>query len=138
MTPVTFRVLGEPRPKGSTKGFVRRSKGGKLYAAITSDNPNLKAWEDTIRHEAQRVGAFFDGPVSVTLAFGFQRPKSVSLKRRPHHVVKPDLDKLSRGAIDALSRILFGDDAAVVALSAKKAYITDGPPFVDITVEPVS
>lgn len=138
MNRIAFTVLGEPRPKGSTRAFVRRAKDGRHFAVTTSDNPHLKGWEDSIRHEAQRAaqGQFFSGPIAVSLMFGFCRPASVSVTKRPHHVVKPDLDKLARAAVDAVSKILFSDDAAVVALKATKQYVTTGPAFVRIVVAP--
>ena len=41
-------------------------------------------------------GVKYDGAVKIDIEFGFIRPKSVSMKKRPYMVVKPDIDKLAR------------------------------------------
>jgi Holliday junction resolvase RusA-like endonuclease len=46
----------------------------------------------------------------------------VSERWRPDHTVKPDLDKLLRSLKDALTRILWRDDAQVVSVCISKAY----------------
>lgn len=124
---VRFVVVGTPQPKGSARAFMPK---GWTRPVITSDNPSLKKWEATIRGELQRVMAttprpvlaeLFTAPVSVTLIFRVARPKSLP-KRVNEAVKKPDLDKLVRGAIDAMSGVLFKDDAQVVALGARKRY----------------
>jgi hypothetical protein len=40
----------------------------------------------------------------------------------PEHVVKPDLDKLVRAVGDALTGILYRDDAQIVSLNASKRF----------------
>jgi hypothetical protein len=44
------------------------------------------------------------------------------------HVKAPDLDKLARSVFDALTRVVFHDDAQVVDLVATKRYATVGEP----------
>lgn len=138
---ITFTVWGVAEPKGSTKAFVRKM-GNVHRAIVTSDNPNLKRWEQLVRFEAQTAlrsakllaCPFFDGAVRVDVAFGLHRPPSVSAKKRPLPIVKPDVDKLLRASIDPLIGVLFKDDAQVVATSARKFYVDAGPAFARITV----
>lgn len=146
MTSVTFRVHGTPEPKGSTKAFARRMNDGKYRAVTTSDNPDLKRWEQTIRIEAEialrlngDAAPPFDGPVAIGARFGFVRPASVSVKKRPHHTVKPDADKLLRAAIDPLIGVFMRDDAQVTTiLHVEKFYVEAGrPAFAEITVQAV-
>jgi Holliday junction resolvase RusA-like endonuclease len=59
-------------------------------------------------------------PVRLWLTFQFVRPKSA--KNRPLMVVKPDLDKLVRGVCDALTGVIYHDDAQVVEIIASKRY----------------
>jgi len=47
------------------------------------------------------------------------RPKTV---KRNHPSVAPDLDKLIRGALDALTAIAYVDDGQVVEIYSKKIY----------------
>lgn len=140
---VSFVVFGTPEPKGSTKAFVRKM-GNVHRAIVTSDNPNLKRWEQLVRFEAQTAmrkygydtSPFFDGPVAIRMRFGLIRPPSVSEKKRPHPTVKPDLDKLCRAAIDPLIGVLFRDDAQVCKLlDPEKFYVPEGrPAFAEIAV----
>ena len=55
----------------------------------------------------------------MTLTFIMPRPKTV---RRNYPSVAPDLDKLIRGALDALTAIAYVDDGQVVEIYAKKIY----------------
>lgn len=120
---VSLTVHGTPQPKGSARGFVLKKKGQKPRAIVTSANPNLRAWEDSIRYAAQDVAdEFFDGAVALHVAFYIQRPKSISEKKRPYMTTRPDLSKCIRGVEDALTGILWKDDAQVVTITASKAY----------------
>ena len=58
----------------------------------------------------------------VSLGFAFLRPKSVSKKKRPYVTVKPDVDKLARAVLDAMTGVVFRDDAQVVKLEVEKQY----------------
>lgn len=128
---VRFQVLGQAEPKGSARAFIVKNKAtGGVRAAVTSDNPNLKDWEHNVRQSLQVVmrqtpretlAAIFDGPVLVAIDFHLPRPKSLP-KRVTQHVKKPDVDKLARGAIDALNTVLFKDDSQVVEVRARKVY----------------
>jgi Holliday junction resolvase RusA-like endonuclease len=51
--------------------------------------------------------------VRIGLTFVFARPRSVA-KTRIYPVVKPDLDKLARSTCDAMTGIIWEDDAQVV------------------------
>jgi len=124
---VAFTVYGEAQPKGSSRAFVPK---GWNRAVVTSAYPNLKAWEASVREALQRVmaetdraelDALFDGPVLVVLDFHLRRPASLP-KRVVAHAKKPDLDKLTRGAIDALNGVIFRDDAVVTEIRARKVY----------------
>lgn len=129
MTPfLSFRVLGIPQPKGSTKAFAFRRRSGKLGVAVTSANAQLKPWEARVR-DALTVyaqGVWFDGPVAVDIVFALPRPKSLP-KRVTDHLKKPDLDKLIRGTLDALTGRVFTDDAQVTRITARKVYADPEP-----------
>lgn len=134
MTPrLSFFAAGKPEPQGSIRAFV---KGGRPI--LTSDNPAVKQWRDIIGWEARRCPdcRMFDGPVAVTATFWLARPASVSAKRRPFPVVKPDLDKLARALLDAITGVLIRDDAQVCELTALKLYASPGgSPGVAVTVK---
>ncbi|HZJ30733.1 MAG TPA: RusA family crossover junction endodeoxyribonuclease [Vicinamibacterales bacterium] len=48
---------------------------------------------------------------------------------------KPDIDKLARSTLDALSGIVFDDDARVASLELRKVYAAPGDEGATITVE---
>lgn len=64
-----------------------------------------------------------DTPITVRVVFLLPRPKSVSLASRPWPTVAPDVDKLARCLLDALTDSgLIKDDSRVIHLDARKHY----------------
>lgn len=124
---VTFFVHGKPEPQGSSRAFMA---GGRPI--ITSANKNLKDWRTIVALTAANHAHMFDGPVEVVLRFHLPRPVSLP-KKITSHTKRPDVDKLARAALDALTGVFFKDDSQVIALEAYKDY-ADPFPGVDITV----
>lgn len=128
-----FNVAGTPVPQGSTKAFV---VNGRAVTTSTSGQ-NLKHWRQSIAQAAQdaRKGQFADRgvPVTVSLEFRLQRPKSAP-KRVTHPTSKPDLDKLIRASLDALTGVVFADDSQVVRLTTTKNYAVNAAPGVCVIV----
>jgi Holliday junction resolvase RusA-like endonuclease len=129
MTPsVAFFVPGVPIPQGSMKAFVVAGR-----ARVTSDNPKLRSWRLDVKCEAQK---HWDTPtteaVRVQLVFRFPRPKGhygtgrnagqVRASAPGYHTVKPDVDKLVRGCLDALTGVIWRDDSQVAGVDAFKEY----------------
>ena len=132
---ITFSVVGHAQPQGSTKAFMPK---GARYPVVTSDNPNLKQWRQLVAVAAQphAVGGPLRGGVFVVLTFSLQRPKSLP-KHVREHLKKPDIDKLARAVLDALTGILFVDDSEVIRLTVKKQYAAPHqPPGVLISIGP--
>ena len=125
-----LRVVGVPQPQGSSRAFVR---GGR--PVVTSDNPSLRHWRDLVAYAASQAlwsWTRVAGPVTVTLSFALPRPKTA---RRAYPITRPDVDKLARGVLDALTGVVFDDDAQVVALVATKHYAeADATPGVEVVV----
>lgn len=126
--PVRISVRGIPRPQGSHRAFVVRGR-----AHITDSNKGLKAWRDVVAFCAQTAAPpkLMDGPVSVHIDFVLPRPKSLP-KKIPDwwHIKKPDVDKLTRAVLDALTGVVFRDDSQVVEVLARKSYGTPGAEIV--------
>ncbi len=115
-----FQVRGLPQPKGSARAFMIRGR-----PVITSTTRNLKQWEQLVRYQLQDfAGPPWEGPVSLSLTFYLPRPKSAP-KRVQHPATRPDLSKLLRSVEDALTGIVYRDDAQIVSLTAVKAFATD-------------
>lgn len=132
------RVDGIPAPKGSARAVIDRRTGrARLLASSSGRNERGQAsWAAAVGWAAKIAWAGrppFDGPVGVDVTFYMPRPKSVA---RALPEVKPDVDKLLRSTLDALSGIAFADDARVIAVEATKLYANDGQPGASIEVYP--
>ena len=132
---IEFVVRGTPQPKGSARAFKHNGSGRVI---VWADNRGrLKVWESCVRAAALRVRPRdrFYGPVGLTVRFELARPKSATPAKRPHPHVKPDLSKLLRGIEDALSGILYNDDAQIVQVRCEKTYCpADQEPGAVVTV----
>lgn len=126
MSELKFTVYGRPEPQGSTRAFI--PKGWKR-PIITSDNQDVRAWKDRVSKAAlagmEESGAWAKAyagiAVGIECLFYLAKPPSVSKKRR-FPVVKPDFDKLTRAAADALSSIAYEDDAQICDAIVRKRY----------------
>ena len=121
-------VPGLPSPAGSKRGFVR---GGRVV--IVDACKASRSWKESVREGAITA---MDGrpptrePVALRLTFSRSRPKSHfdtkgRVKERcagTHPTSKPDALKLARGVEDALSGIVYCDDAQVIRLHVEKAF----------------
>jgi crossover junction endodeoxyribonuclease RusA len=118
---ISIQVYTKPEPQGSSRAFIR---GGR--AVITSANKKLKPFRTEVTScaiEAMQGRTMFSKhePVKLYITFLFRKPESVS-KKRKFPVVKPDLDKLLRATLDALTGVVFHDDAQVVEVTTWKMY----------------
>lgn len=122
---LTFDVLGTPAPQGS-----KRHLGNGV---MVESSKHVKPWRHDIRSTAidhKPPSWHHHLPVTVSITFRYLRPNSHfrtngTLKpSAPQYLTtrKGDIDKLSRAVLDALTGILFLDDAQVVTLSASKRY----------------
>ncbi|WP_082581205.1 RusA family crossover junction endodeoxyribonuclease [Leifsonia sp. Root227] len=114
-----FTVEGTPVPQGSHAV----SRFGRIYES----NKKLAPWRKTVT--AAAVDALsgregFDEAVYVLLDFWLPRPKTV---KRVHPTTRPDVDKLSRAVLDALTAArVWTDDSLVLSLHAVKKYADEG------------
>jgi crossover junction endodeoxyribonuclease RusA len=118
----SFIVYGVPVPQGSMRAFV--PKGWKR-AVITSANSKTKPWRQEVAGAClnRLNGSTPAGrsiPVRIGIDFFFDRPKSV--KKLADKVTKPDIDKLARSILDALTGIAFEDDCQVTDLHVTKQF----------------
>jgi Holliday junction resolvase RusA-like endonuclease len=109
---ISFRVDGVPVPQGSMRvfnGHVVHNKGAELAV-----------WRSAIAIEARRAGCTPEpGAVKLDLLFVMPKPRTV---KREYPTVAPDLDKLIRAALDAMTAIAYVDDGQVTEITAQKIY----------------
>ena len=142
----SFRVFGDPVPQGSMKAFVVKGR-----PILTSTSKNLKEWRNLVAYQANSyitenslVGFYANAePVKVVAKFYFARPKShfkasgeLRLRAPRFKRTRPDIDKLARAVLDALTGVFFEDDSQVVFLQVEKEYAELGEgPGVEISIE---
>ena len=133
------------------KGFVVNGR-----AILTSTSKGLKPWRELIAYQAAAyiteckdgdpscLVGFLPKPeaVEVEIRFTFIRPKS-HLKKSGEltksaplfKITYPDIDKLARAVLDALTGVFYEDDSQVVHLVVHKDYADPGiGPGVEISV----
>lgn len=141
---IQFRVVGTPRPGGSKKGFFNKALGRVM---IIDDCKGNKVWRQDVVAAALPVkpSALLDGCLMLDVTFYLQRPqghygtgKNAGQMREsapPFPKTKPDLTKLVRSTEDALTGILWVDDARITHQIPRKLYCEPGqPPGAEISV----
>jgi Holliday junction resolvase RusA-like endonuclease len=117
---VTIRAHGIPGPQGS--------KSLKAHGAMVESSKKVKPWRQDVKHAALEVvgedWTLLDGPLAVSMTFAFVRPKSHYRTGRNAALLRegaparpaglPDLSKLVRSTEDALTGVVWVDDARVV------------------------
>jgi len=119
---VTFTVAGmAPAPQGSK----RHVGGGRMIESCQT----VKPWRILVAQAAVASGArLIRGPLVMSVVFIFTRPrghygtKGLKPSAPRWHCVKPDGSKLLRSTEDALSGVLFEDDARIVRSDWVKRY----------------
>jgi Holliday junction resolvase RusA-like endonuclease len=136
---ISFSVAGTPVTKGSFKTIYNRAMG--KVVAIPSNGADQRKWEANVAQEAAIAKANMknglklwptDNPIEAKIVFYLQRPMAhygaYGLKNRflnLFHTKKPDLDKLTRCTLDALTGLLYKDDAQVYKLIVEKRYANE-------------
>lgn len=121
---ICLSVDGNPASQGS-HAVIR----GRI---VQVNSEKLKKWRKAIVDQAH---AYFTeqedwspilGACRVEVTFFLPRPKTVT---RALPIVPPDVDKISRGCLDALTTAgVYGDDSQVVELVASKVYADNRVP----------
>lgn len=129
---IRFTALGQPQTAGSKRAFVLRRRDGSLVTRpggspvvnVTDDNARSKDWRRTVAWSARQVftGELLRGALRVTFTFYRPRPKghvganglTKAGRENPYPTTKPDALKLARAAEDALTGVVWHDDAQIV------------------------
>lgn len=131
MAEVAFTVYGNAAPAGSKRAFVNPKTG---RAIVTDDSKGSKPWKAEVKAAAGAVMAgrpLLEGPLFLALTFYRPRPRghftgtgelSAAGRRAIAPTTKPDVLKLARAVEDALTGIVWRDDAQVVTERIAKRY----------------
>jgi Holliday junction resolvase RusA-like endonuclease len=146
MAELNFIVYGRPQPAGSKRAFPAGGKPGARTIVVDASKKS-KPWKENIAQEAGAAVIANDwelqqGPLWVRFTFWVNRPKGhygtgrnaaqVKAGAPPFPATKPDALKLARAVEDALTGIVYRDDAQIVTGIYLKRY--GSPEGVSITV----
>jgi crossover junction endodeoxyribonuclease RusA len=121
---VSILVYGIPQPKGSKTAFVRGNRAVLVDGRRGPAREAFTSWKEAVMHraaEAMDGRSLYEGPLQCHIAFGLRRPPSTP-KRITAPAKKPDLDKLARAVLDAMTSFVYHDDAQIVDLHVVKAF----------------
>jgi len=140
MNKLEFEVIGNPAPAGSKKAFVIRGRpivvdasgeAGRVWRAMLQDR--------ALQAVSESHWSLTRSPILLNLMFFKPRPKShynskgdIKPNTPAFPVGKPDLTKLVRAVEDALTGIIWHDDAQIVEQKVSKHW--GETPYVHIAV----
>jgi Holliday junction resolvase RusA-like endonuclease len=127
---ISFFIPERPVPQARPRTFIHKSSG----KIVTMNPRNSEEWKKAVGVTAlpHRPEQPFDSPVKVSLEFYLPKPKG--RKEFGWHAVRPDLDNLAKGVLDALIKARFiTDDSRVSWLECRKAYANK--PGVGVKIE---
>lgn len=148
MSDLHFTVFGTPAPAGSKSAFRWQAKDGRTGVSVTDANPKSAPWKNQVAQvagEAMNGRGLMDGPLRVVFRFYRRRPRghykksgdlSAQGRRNPYPATKPDATKCVRGAEDAMTGVVWTDDARIVHQVACKLW--GEPERLEVTVEPMT
>lgn len=136
---IEFIVRGTPAPQGSKHAF-RNQHTGRIQQVESSKK--VAPWRSDVRDAALAiidpdVWRPLVGPLVVSMVFSFNRPKGHWRTGRNAGLLKdsapgfphgrPDLSKLARSTEDALTDVVWVDDAQIVGYRhLTKVYVGSG------------
>lgn len=146
MREITLRVIGTPVAKGSAKAFYIKALNRTMVTQTNADKQ--KPWVSSISMDAIKANAGFipsRGRIFIKeMKFLFPRPKchfgsgKNANNLKPYapifHTNKPDIDKLERCVLDALTGIVWVDDSQVCVVSNKSKVWANEHPGVELTI----
>lgn len=135
---VVFWVPGLAVPKGSVRAVPIRRADGSTRLRLVQER-GVSEFVATVRTCASRAFGLrppWTGPVRLEVNFMFPRPKCHYRggkpgpgRLRPSSPVsvtrRPDLDKVLRAVLDAISGVVIADDAQVAEIRATKEYVRE-------------
>ena len=117
---LAFTVYGVAQPKGNMRAVHPK---GMKFPVITDSNRSVKSWSqlvaqgasDAIQQLPEQQRAVMTGAVRLTVGFYMPRPKKFATVRHASTpcVTMPDWDKLARAIGDALTKVVYRDDAQI-------------------------
>lgn len=152
---IAFNVLGTPAPKGSARAMIHPHTRKAILRPGSSKTGELKirSWSAAVREAARDAAGrraapvYVGAPLTVAIVFRVARPAghwgtgrnagSVKPGSPAAPMTKPDIDKLARCTLDALTGIVIDDDARIASLCVVKQWAAPGTEGASIRIEAV-
>ena len=138
---MSFDVEGHPSPGGSKNAF-RNPRTGRIVV-VDAGGKKTKVWRQAVAAAgalAMRGRPLLAAPIGVVFDFRMSRPKAhyhadgrIRRDAPPVPIVRPDATKLQRSTEDALTGIVWRDDAEIAEIRTTRAYAFEGSSGVRVT-----
>ena len=139
---VAFDVEGIPSPGGSKSAFMNQRT--RRIVVTCAGGRKTKVWRQAVAAAgriAMGSGAMLAAPIALYIDFRMPRPRSHYLSDgttiRPGApalpIVRPDATKLLRSTEDALTGIVWRDDAEIAEIHISRGYVWEGSSGARIT-----
>lgn len=148
MKPLIFTVFGKAVGAGSKSIGMTKDKRPFVRPPTGKHGSDPKAWKESVAQvagEAMNGSGLFVGPLRVSFTFYRPRPSSHfgtgrnAGKLKPsapaYPTGKPDVLKVARAVEDALTGVVYRDDAQIVFEVLEKRY--GEPARVEVTIVPL-
>ena len=142
MEPIKILVPTVPVAQPRQRHRVVKAGKASFVQNYTPKVSPVNAYKAAVQMAARAAysGAPLEGPLAVDYTFVFPRPKSMIWKTkrmgRQPHTKKPDRDNLEKATSDALTKLLWRDDAQICdGRVAKCIAAGDEQPHVEITIQ---
>lgn len=146
---LTFTADGIPAPQGSKNTTAQKDRAGAYTGKVSvyESSVKLKPWRQVVVNAARAAdpGPPTEGPLILNIVFRLPRPKAhfgtgrnagrLKPSAPEWPTKKPDVDKLERAILDALTIAkVYGDDSQVVIVHSCKVYADYDPPGATVAV----
>lgn len=124
---IRFMVPGKAATKGSNVA-IPKTGGGTFFRP---SDKRLKSWSALVATLAMQAGCkAVDASITIEAVCAFRRPKAhfrasgkaLRWSAPERHTQKPDVDKVARALLDALTGVAFVDDSRVHDLRIMKRW----------------
>ena len=146
---IILRIPGTPAPKGSSRAILRGGHAVNVPSGSDTNKARLADWKADVSVACWRavpgsveLADDKTGPVAVGCLFAFPMRKadvrksgSPMLRAPLLLTVRPDVDKLVRSTLDAItsSGCIWRDDSQAIVLAAR-VYIPPGHPIESVVI----
>jgi crossover junction endodeoxyribonuclease RusA len=123
-----------PIAKGSMRPITSKTTGRVFL--MHDQRKALREFTERVQWElkaAMNGRAILRGAVKVEAIFERAKPKKAAAEKCGWMTTAPDIDKLGRALLDAMTGVVFADDRQVVALAMEKRWGDSGRVIVRVT-----